>query len=152
MQYDACVWVVSRTCTVLGNRNSHVGDYSLCDIWIRVTLGALCWKISRKTYLHSINISKKSDNALNKYLTTIHFVREMCTQVCEDIIIKIWDNSLSPSDIIWRHRSVSTLVQVMDCCLAGPNHNLNRFWYIINEAHWHLARGNFTRDPSVIND
>ena len=29
-------------------------------------------------------------------------------------------NSLRPSDAIWRHRSVSTLAQVMACCLTKP--------------------------------
>ena len=34
-------------------------------------------------------------------------------------------NSLWPSDAIWRQGSMSTLVQVMACCLMAPSHYLN---------------------------
>ena len=39
-------------------------------------------------------------------------------------------NSLRPSDAIWRHRSGSTLAQVMACCLTAPSHYLNQCWLI----------------------
>ena len=35
-------------------------------------------------------------------------------------------NTLRPSDAIWRHRSGSTLAQVMACCLTAPSHYLNQ--------------------------
>ena len=40
-----------------------------------------------------------------------------------------WDrwfyfNSLWPSDTIWKHKSGSTLAQVMACCLMAPSHYL----------------------------
>ena len=35
-------------------------------------------------------------------------------------------NSLWPSDTIWRHKSGSTLDQVMACCLTAPSHYLNQ--------------------------
>ena len=41
-----------------------------------------------------------------------------------------WVNSLRPSDTIWRHRSGSTLSQVMACCLTAPSHYLNQCWLI----------------------
>ena len=37
-----------------------------------------------------------------------------------------WLNSLWRSDAIWWHRSVSTLAQVMACCLTAPSHNQNQ--------------------------
>ena len=43
-------------------------------------------------------------------------------------------NSLWPGDTIWRHRSGSTLVQVMACCLMAPSHYLNQCWLIISEV------------------
>ena len=49
-----------------------------------------------------------------------------------------------PSDAIWWHRSRLSLAQVMACCLTAPSHYLDQCWLIINEAHWHLAEGNFT--------
>ena len=39
--------------------------------------------------------------------------------------------SLWPSDAIWRHRSESTLGQVMAYCLTTPSHYLNQCWLII---------------------
>ena len=41
-------------------------------------------------------------------------------------------NSLWPTDAIWRHRSGSTLAQVMACCLTAPSHYLNQCWLIIS--------------------
>ena len=43
-------------------------------------------------------------------------------------------NSLRPSDAIWRHRSGSTLAQVMACCLTAPSHYLNQCWLIISKV------------------
>ena len=48
-------------------------------------------------------------------------------------------NSLWPNDAIWRHRSGSTLVQVMACCLTAPSHYLNQCWP--SDAIWrHRSR------------
>ena len=57
-------------------------------------------------------------------------------------------NSLGPSDAIWRHRSGSTLTQVMACCLTAPSHYLNQCWLIIRKVFWHSSHGNFIRDTS----
>ena len=46
-------------------------------------------------------------------------------------------NSLCPSDVIWRQGSMSTLAQVMACCLKAPSHYLNQCWLIITEVQWH---------------
>ena len=43
-------------------------------------------------------------------------------------------NSLLPGDGIWQHRSGSTLVQVMACCLTAPSHYLNQCWLFICEV------------------
>ena len=45
-------------------------------------------------------------------------------------------NSLWLSDIIWRHRSGSTLAQVLACCLAAPSHYLNQCWLKIINIHY----------------
>ena len=60
-------------------------------------------------------------------------------------------NSLGPSDPIWRHRSGSTLVQVMACCLTAPSHYLNQCWLIITKVQGHSSDGSFTRDAPTIN-
>ena len=60
-------------------------------------------------------------------------------------------NSLRPSDAIWRHRSGSTLAQVMACCLTAPSHYLNQCWLIISKVLRHSSEGNFVRDtPATI--
>ena len=60
-------------------------------------------------------------------------------------------NSLWPSDAIGRQISLSTLVQVMACCLTAPSHYLNQCWLIISKAQRHSSEGNFTIDTSAIN-
>ena len=51
-------------------------------------------------------------------------------------------NSLWPNDIIWWHRFVSTLAQVMACCLMAPSHCLNQYWFIIISVLCHSHQGN----------
>ena len=60
----------------------------------------------------------------------------------------VWEvfNSLWPSDTIWRHKSASTLAQVMACRLTAPSHYLNQRWLIISKVQWHPSESNFTRD------
>ena len=50
-------------------------------------------------------------------------------------------NSLWPGDAIWRHGTMSTLAQVMACCLTAPSHYLNQCWLIIGEVPWHSSQG-----------
>ena len=48
-------------------------------------------------------------------------------------------NLLRLSDAIWRHRSGSTLAQVMACCLMAPSHYLNQCWLIISKIQLLMA-------------
>ena len=54
-------------------------------------------------------------------------------------------NSLWPSDVIWRHRAGSTLVQVMAWCRQAPSHYLNQCWLIISNVLWHSCESIFLR-------
>ena len=47
-------------------------------------------------------------------------------------------NSLRPSRAMWRHRTWSTLVQVMDYCQAAPSYYIIQCWLILCEV-FHLA-------------
>ena len=58
--------------------------------------------------------------------------------------IKVPVKSLWPCDAIWRHRSGSTLAQVMACCLTAPSHYLNQCWPLISEVLWCSPESNFT--------
>ena len=61
-------------------------------------------------------------------------------------------NSLKPIDAIWWHRTRSTLVQVLACCLTAPSHYLNQCWLIISRVHWHMrAIWHKTPQPSITN-
>ena len=55
------------------------------------------------------------------------------------------------SDGKWRHRSGSTLLQVMACCLMAASHFLTQCWFINSKVHYHSSEGNFTRNTSAIN-
>ena len=85
------------------------------------------------------NKKKRSTDLQESLLQMLHvfFVLVNFTQA------KSWhrdqDNSLGPSDTIWRWRSWSTLVQVMACCLTAPSHYLNQCWLITREVLWHSS-------------
>ena len=57
----------------------------------------------------------------------------------------LWFNSLTPNDAIWRHKSGSTLAQVMACCLTAASHYLSQCWLIIKGVPWLSPESNFTR-------
>ena len=43
---------------------------------------------------------------------------------------------LWPNDAIWRHKTGSTLAQIIACCLMTPSHYLNQCWLIISKVQW----------------
>ena len=49
-------------------------------------------------------------------------------------------NSLRPSDAIWRHRSGSTLAQVMASCLMAPSHYLNQAFHHLSPVTFILGQ------------
>ena len=61
---------------------------------------------------------------------------------CNKATIKV--NSYAPSNAIWRHRAWSTLVQVIDWCLAAPSHYLSQYWLIISKVLSHRLESNLT--------
>ena len=57
--------------------------------------------------------------------------------------------SLSPSDIMWRHRSESTVAQVMAWYRQAPSHYLNQCRFLISEVQWHSSESNFRASTPV---
>ena len=55
-------------------------------------------------------------------------------------------NSLWPSDVIGRHWSGLTLVQVIACFLTA----LNQCWLLISGVLWHLLQSTFTVNETVM--
>ena len=45
-------------------------------------------------------------------------------------------NSSWPGDVMWWHRSGSTLGQIVACCLVATSHYLNQRWLIITERNF----------------
>ena len=85
--------------------------------------------------------------------TALFCCHDVTVNCCYYLLIRAMSfsefNSLRPSDAIWRHRSGSTLAQVMACCLTAPSHYLNQCWLIISKVLWHSSEGNFIRDTSA---
>ena len=86
-------------------------------------------------------------------LSYVHYVVILGINKCnklriENYIIQNgqWDLAISvvisnTSHNIWRHRSGSTLAQVMACYLTASGHYLNQFWLIICEVLRHSPEG-----------
>ena len=68
----------------------------------------------------------------------------------ENMFYVSWNKSCTAvnSDAIWRHRSESTLAQVMAWCLTAPSHYLNQYWFLIS-VQWHSSESNFTVNSQV---
>ena len=64
---------------------------------------------------------------LGRFDDPVRFITGICIQIRWCFL-----NSLRPSDAIWRQGSMSTLVQVMACCLTAPSHYLPQCWLIIS--------------------
>ena len=79
--------------------------------------------IKRAHYMLSIWEEEPDNNKKNAGLST-----------CRSLSIHCLFNSLWASDAIWRHRSESTLAQVIACCLKAPSHYLNPCWLIISKV------------------
>ena len=116
------------------------------DIFIRLSLDRrMVFEISLEP-LNDFSLTmtyENSSHACNKLFCVGHKVKTLVT-------IQTF-NSLWPCDAIWRQRSVSTLAQVMACCLTAPSHYLNQCWLVISEVQWYSYSGNFTKDASTIN-
>ena len=70
------------------------------------------------------------------------------TNYCSTCLQRI--NLLRPSFAICRHRTWSTMVQEMACCLTVPSHYLNQCSPIISEVLRHSPEGDFTGNAQDI--
>ena len=122
---------------------------------------AWCWTsekaLPEPLYPHQASMMDHSVNAPSQWEGTLH-----CNVISHCLVtytkwFQQWDNqfsffvaSLLSSDIIWWHRSVTTLAQVMVCCLMSPSSYLNQYWHLPNEALWHSAESDFTMSSQAI--
>ena len=90
--------------------------------------GHWLWK-TLNTFIHHCNCEKTNPPMTMKLMA------------CQPPVVSVF-NPLWSSDAMWWHRSGSTLVQVMACCLMAPSHYLNQCWLLIRKVQWHLSKGN----------
>ena len=69
-----------------------------------------------------------------------------CSNISGSCMHQRYLNSLWPGDAIWRHKTGSTLAQVMACCLMAPS---PQCWLIISKVQCHSSQCNVTRDTSA---
>ena len=62
-----------------------------------------------------------------------------------------WINPSWPINVIWCHKTVSTMAQVATCCLTAPTHYLNQCCLVINEIQRHSPEGNSQEIPQPLN-
>ena len=124
------------------------GASILCGRYYSATMCRLIWGVlllGRALLIGTLRYSLKFYNQ--------SFYCHKKFQLPDLTVNSVWGvavNSLWPSDIIWRHKSGSTLAQVMACCLMAPSHYLNQCWLIISKVQWDSSECNFTRDTSAV--
>ena len=57
-------------------------------------------------------------------------------------VITLTTNPSWSSDAIRLHKSVSTSLQVMACCLTAPSHYLNLYWLMVEGVFWYFSVNN----------
>ena len=95
---------------------------------------------------NSSNLLYLFQPSLGKYSSFCHTHAQTLPQT-----YRVFFNSLRPSDAIWRHRSGSSLAQVLACCLAAPSHYLNQYWLIISKSQQNSCKSICTRNTSATN-
>ena len=104
-----------------------------------VLVHALTWHRTRDKPL-----PEPMETKMNDVIKPGHESKLSVIQTTMDLMSGWWFN------LLWQHRSGSTLDQVMACCLMAPSHYLNQCWLIIKEVLWHSPKGNFTGNAKDI--
>ena len=109
-------------------------------IVIILSLSLLLFKLHENEMLNLAAFWLTLFSELKFYFIYFIFGKMICLDDAFDLsvflAINCSTNSFWPSDTIWQQRSVSTLAQVMACCLTAPSHYLNQCWLIISEVQW----------------
>ena len=116
-------------------------DRALYDILSESTFAAFALQCEAGMYP---NLSLSCWIYIRKLQIYLHFIAIINTVMSEEV------NSLWPSDSIWRHRSMSTLAQIMASCLTAPSHYLSQCWLMISEVLWRSPNSNFTENTGRV--
>ena len=101
--------------------NENICSLGYCICWI------VCWHWSRQW------LATEEENLFHSRNTYENVVYRMVANLFRLQCV----NSLWPSNVIWWHRSWSTVAAAMACCHQAPSHYLNQCWLLISEDLWH---------------
>ena len=134
------IWVISKFIAHWGA--SYITGLTVCDVyfWCVVYISV---KFHFNTLLPRWNSRHFPDNIFKCVVLNENV--SIWIKISLKLVPKGTINSFRPSDAIWRHRSGSTLAQVMASCLTAPSHYLSQCWLIISKIQWHSSEGNFVR-------
>ena len=114
---------------------------------IRCHYNVVKYSMILHTPVRYAEVDHKSKFKLTKYIEYLHFVGKLqwklFRKLTKSSALVLDINSLWPTDITWRHRSVSTLARVKACCLTAPSHYLNQCWPLFSEILAHSPERNF---------
>ena len=115
-----------------------------------------CWFHHWKAYItHYSKFSQDATVFIKKKsqlysLSCFHHLGTLSHESSQNHQFLKWNILLEWLSIIWdylrlilpltrRHRSGSTLAQVMTCCLAAPSHYMNQCWHLVSEGFFFFA-------------
>ena len=127
---------------VLPFQDSHI-KLTVEDGHVIIPRSSLCLVSPVFDSMLNSNFKEHRNNEVHlpgKSLKTIEFIAKY-VNFREPCPVQGELNTLWPGDAIWRHGTMSTLAQVMACCLMAPSHYINQCWLIINEDPWHSSQG-----------
>ena len=139
LQHDVILWnCFTHYWLFVRESNGVTGGFPLqrvgnAELWFVLSLALIsCWTNSRVTH----------DLRCFDHMMSLLWIWAACCYI----------NSLWPSHTIsCQHRFLSTLGQVMACCLKTPSHYLSQSWFIICKVLWQSHEICLARETSAIN-
>ena len=123
-----------------GQHGAHMGPVgpSWAPCWPHKLLSVKIRKPSISRYLTDSLHGKDCNTATHsitfcvQYVTVLKLFKQCCLVKSSPIKLTFCSYlaSMWLSNAAWRHRSGSTLAQVMACCLAAPRHYLYQSWRV----------------------
>ena len=120
--------------------NMHSNELAITIHLIAPQLSGHCDVISNQLWCHQQDVNQASETWPSRSVKVVVFIiiygfvmsrfpRCFLLQHCNTWLYSL--KSLWPSDAIWRHRSGSSLAQVIACCLMAPSRYLKQYWVTI---------------------
>ena len=135
--------------------NPYDAGDGLFWLWRSIPCLLMLWLLKSPEHQQAWHLLRRTDNMYCSSRVHFMYLGEAKSKICfiqnvnisfiifktiqhiNQLIISLW-----PSDAIWRHMSVSTLAEVMACCLMAPSHYLNQCWLFISSFNITLTKSN----------